>query len=132
MEQCFALQDFARDLHRDLTREREINRGRLDPRELRLKEEEFNGKVYRHNKRVEKLSEEKKRFSESVERSNQRTMEFKEEEDRSKEREEQLRKREDLVEWGFEQQEAVLAKANEKGISSANATIEQRILLQGK
>lgn len=47
-----------------------------------------------------------------------------------KEWEEELKKRKELVEWSFEQQEAVLVEANEKGVSFASAVIEQRILLQ--
>lgn len=146
MEQCFALQDFARGVHNNLVREREINDGRLGAREVRLRatEVEYNGKIDRHNERVERLSEDRKRFSKRVEQLKESTVRLNEKEDRLKERivdfnekevqlnerEEQLRKREQLIEWGFEQQEAVLVEANEKGISLAGAVIEQRILLQ--
>lgn len=146
MEQCFALQDFARGLHTDLVREHEINRGRLDAKGalLKAKEEELDGKIHRHNERVEKLSEKKERFSKRIEQFNEgvaelnekdgqskkAVVELNEREERLKEWEEELKKREELVEWSFEQQEAVLVEANEKGVSLASAVIEQRILLQ--
>lgn len=45
---------------------------------------------------------------------------------------ERLRQVEDLLNWGFEQQEAVLHEAVEMGIELAHAVLEQRYILEQK